>query len=51
MLASYLTADLDCEVALIGIQPAENAFDTPLSPLVQQAIDELARALAEMLAG
>jgi hydrogenase 3 maturation protease len=49
MLASYLTADLGCDVALIGIQPAQNAIDSPLSPMVQQAVDELARALAGIL--
>jgi hydrogenase 3 maturation protease len=49
VLASYLTADLGCDVALIGIQPAENAIDTSLSPVVQQAIDEVARALAGIL--
>jgi hydrogenase 3 maturation protease len=49
MLASYLTSDLGCDVALIGIQPAQNAMDSPLSPMVQQAIDELARVLAEIL--
>jgi hydrogenase maturation protease HycI len=49
VLASYLTADLGCDVALIGIQPAENAIDTSLSPVVQQAIDEVRRALAAVL--
>ncbi|MFZ0546915.1 MAG: hydrogenase 3 maturation endopeptidase HyCI [Candidatus Promineifilaceae bacterium] len=49
MLARYLTAELNCEVALIGIQPAETTLDFPLSPAVEKAahkIIEFSRSLA-----
>ena len=45
VLAEYLVNELDCEVALIGIQPQGNEFDAPLSPPVQQAVDEIVRTL------
>ena len=46
VLAEYLVNELNCEVALIGIQPQGNEFDAPLSPPVQQAVADLARTLA-----
>ena len=45
VLAEYLVNELGCEAALIGIQPQGNEFDAPLSPPVQQAVDDLARTL------
>ena len=47
MFAAYLTQELGCEVALLGIQPAQNAFDTPLSPQVARAVEATADALIE----
>ncbi len=49
VLASFLSADLGCEIGLLGIQPAGNTMDDPLSPAVQQAVDELERELAQLL--
>jgi hydrogenase 3 maturation protease len=48
MLAQYLTAELNCEVALIGIQPGDTILDTSLSPAVQQAVEVVTRALCEI---
>ncbi len=49
VLASFLSADLGCEIGLLGIQPAGNVMDAPLSPAVQQAVTELADRLAMIL--
>jgi hydrogenase 3 maturation protease len=45
MLARYLSTELNCQVALIGIQPAHTGLDSPLSPAVQEAVDEIVRVL------
>ncbi len=50
VLATYLTADLGCQVALIGIQPATLEMGQPLSPRVAAAVDCLATQMAEWLA-
>jgi hydrogenase 3 maturation protease len=49
MLAKFLTLDLGCEVALIGIQPAYNTVDAPLSEPVQQTVTEIVRDLSAAL--
>ena len=49
VLAEYLTEELGCRVALIGIQPAGTSLGAPLSPPVQAAVDELAQALADLV--
>lgn len=49
ILASYLTAELDCEVDLLGIQPAQTEVGAPLSPEVQQAAEGVARSISEIL--
>ncbi len=49
MLAKFLAGDLGCEVALLGIQPAQNAFDTPLSAPVAAAVTRTAELLAAEL--
>ncbi|RPJ64075.1 MAG: hydrogenase 3 maturation endopeptidase HyCI [Acidobacteria bacterium] len=49
VLASFLAADLGCEVALIGIQPATLDLDAPLSPAVARAVSELAGTLSAWL--
>ena len=46
MLASYLKQEFDCQVALLGIQPASNAFGRPVSLEVLQAVDEIVRELS-----
>jgi hydrogenase 3 maturation protease len=45
MLAHYLTVELGCDVALIGIQPAHNQIDAPLSPVMQQATETVIEGL------
>jgi hydrogenase 3 maturation protease len=49
ILASYLTEDLGCEVALIGIQPRQTFETTPLTPEVRRAVRQVARELARVL--
>lgn len=51
LLARYLVAELCCEVALLGIQPAANEVGAPLSPVVEEAVDALAAGLAAALSG
>ena len=46
ILASYLTGELGCAMALIGIQPQQTFADAPLTPQVQAAAEEVAGALA-----
>lgn len=50
VLAQFLTADLGCDVALIGIQPQQNRLDAPLSPPVRAAVESVVDALAAALA-
>ena len=49
VLAQYLTSELGCEVALLGIQPADTTMGAPLSPTVQASVQAVALALAELL--
>lgn len=49
LLATYLTGELGCEVALLGIQPADLSAGAPLSPEVETAVSAVARSLASML--
>jgi hydrogenase 3 maturation protease len=49
LLASYLTAELNCEVALLGIQPAQTQVGAPLSPKVQEAAEAIAKSITEIL--
>ncbi len=46
VLATYLSADLGCDLALIGIQPNNTAFGSTLSPRMQRAVGNVAKALA-----
>ncbi len=39
MLANYLTLDLNCQVALLGIQPKSNEVGETISLEVSQAVD------------
>ena len=47
--ADYLTSELDCHTALLGIQPASMAFDNPLTPILEQTLQEVSAFLAELL--
>lgn len=49
MVGQYLSAELGCEVALLGIQMGGNALGAPLTPAVAQAVSELARTLGAAL--
>ncbi|MCB0037966.1 MAG: hydrogenase 3 maturation endopeptidase HyCI [Anaerolineales bacterium] len=49
MLAHYLQQDLGCDIALIGIQPAVNTLDVPLSADVQMAVNTLTKALLQIM--
>jgi hydrogenase 3 maturation protease len=49
LLASYLTAELKCEVALLGIQPAQTQVGAPLSPEVQAAAESIAKGIGEII--
>ncbi len=46
MLAHYLEAELGCQVAFLGIQPAGTSFDGGLSPAVAQAVTEIVDAFS-----
>lgn len=49
VLAAFLTSDLGCQVALIGIQPAGLGLNALLSPPVERAVGQLAERLSEWL--
>ncbi len=49
VLAKFLVADLGCEVALLGLQPASNVVGAELSPIMQRAVDEVITALVAVL--
>ncbi|HEY3380838.1 MAG TPA: hydrogenase maturation peptidase HycI [Vicinamibacterales bacterium] len=46
VLANYLSSELGCRVALVGIQPEGLEMGTPLSPTVASAVRDLADALS-----
>ncbi len=41
VIAQYLISELRCEVIIIGLQSEANAFDTPLSPSMRRAVDDV----------
>jgi hydrogenase 3 maturation protease len=49
LLASYLTSELDCEVALLGIQPAQCLVGEKLSSEVQAAAESVIQSISEIL--
>jgi hydrogenase 3 maturation protease len=49
MVAQYLTAELGCQVALIGIQRKDCGFGSPLSPPVRRAVRTVSQGLATLL--
>lgn len=51
VLAKFLVADLGCEVALLGIQPANLGLGEPMSPAVERAVSDLAEDLQRWLSG
>jgi hydrogenase 3 maturation protease len=48
-LAIFLRAELDCEIGLLGIQPAHLNFGEPVSAPVNKACGEIAAELARIL--
>jgi hydrogenase 3 maturation protease len=51
ILAKYLTLELHCKIALLGIQPASNDIGETLHPEVADAVDQVVSGLIEALAG
>ena len=49
VIAQYLVRELNCEVIILGLQAAANEFDTPLSPALRRAVDEVTLTLAALL--
>jgi hydrogenase 3 maturation protease len=45
MLARYIISEFDCEVEVLGIQPAQNEVDSELSFPVHAAVDEIVGVL------
>lgn len=49
LVARFLAEDVGCAVALIGLQPAHNTFDAPLSAVMQRAVADVVTTLADLL--
>ena len=49
IFAAYLSSELNCPVHLMGIQPLSLEFDTPLSPPVDRAVQEIIASMKEIL--
>lgn len=49
MLARYLVAELECVVALLGIQPGQLALNPSLSDPVREAVGEVTAVLSHTL--
>lgn len=49
ILAEYLKASLGCEVALLGIQPEDIAFGSPVCARVSRSIDNVCAMIKEIL--
>jgi hydrogenase 3 maturation protease len=47
--SQYLAREIGCEVFFLGIQPKNLEFDSPVSTEVQQAIEELAGEIRQLL--
>jgi hydrogenase 3 maturation protease len=50
LLAKYLVSELGCDVALVGIQPRQLDFDTPVTPEVRRAVRSVVRSLQHEIA-
>jgi len=48
-IADFFHQELGCQVALIGIQPTQNEFAKPLSPLIAQTVQQLSKDLTALL--
>jgi hydrogenase 3 maturation protease len=48
MLARYLTLELNCEVALLGIQPKSVEMGEPVSDEVNQAVSDIAEEISTL---
>ena len=48
LLCAYLSDEVRCEVILLGIQPEAIEFDTPVSALVGQAVDQVVAGLSSL---
>jgi hydrogenase 3 maturation protease len=46
---AYLVSELGCEIDLLGIQPAQNQFDRPLTGVVKAAVSALVDDLYHLL--
>lgn len=49
MLETFLTREMDADVALFGVEPARIEFGTDLSSAVQQRLDDLVAELSDVL--
>lgn len=49
VLARYLSAELGCQVALIGIQPSDVTVDRRLSPKVKKGVEAIVNKLQAIL--
>lgn len=49
LVARYLSTELDCEIALLGIQPADDTLGAPLSPHVRAAVTRAVHELDRLL--
>ncbi len=49
LLATYITCELGCEVALIGIQPAQLELGAALTPEVRQAAEEISQVFIDTM--
>ena len=48
ILAHFLTLELACKVAVLGIQPGQNAIGSELSPPVRTAVDEIVAEIIDL---
>jgi hydrogenase maturation protease len=49
LVGQYLSAELDCQVALLGIQLGGDVLGAPLTPAVAAAVSALAHALGTII--
>ena len=49
ILAAFLTEELGCSMALVGIQPEQTFADAPLTPRVQASAEHVAQAFANCI--
>jgi hydrogenase 3 maturation protease len=50
VLFGFLAHELGCEIHILGLQPAQTEFDTPLSPEMRTAVERVVATLREALA-